>query len=144
VDLFEPSSGSQLHDNNAGILLSGLFWTVELPNGALHFSRDGRCAMVHAKDVPVIDTFQFASPFNVPATVSFRVEWEAIAPAQQRGFGKTVPATDPGAFLGTIAPARSIGQFEGVELGFSFVTNAATTDPLGSAELGRERNGAFL
>ena len=79
MDLFEPSSGSQVHDNNAGILLSGLFWTVELPNGALHFSRDGRRAMVHAKDVPVIDTFQFASPFNVPATVSFRVEWEAIA-----------------------------------------------------------------
>ena len=144
MDLFEPSSGSQVHDNNAGIFHSGLFWTVELPNGALHFSRDGRRAMVQAKDVPVIDTFQFASPFNVPATVSFRVEWEAIGSPQQLGLGTTVAATDPAALLGMIAPARSIGEFEGAELGSSFVTNAATTDPLGYAELGRERNGVFL
>ena len=43
--------------------------------------------MVAAKDVPVIDTFQFANPFLVPATVSFLVKWEATGPSRKRGSG---------------------------------------------------------
>ena len=95
--------------------------------------------------MPVIDTFQFANVFNVPSTVSFKIEWEAIGPPVQLGSGNAVPATDPAAFLGMFAPARSTGQFSGAEIGFRFVSKRrASTDPLGYAQLGTERNGVFL
>jgi hypothetical protein len=101
--------------------------------------------MVVAKDVPVIDTFQFAGTFLVPATVSFKVEWEATGPPKKRGSGKAVPPTDPAAFRGTFAPARSTGQFSGTELGFSFVSKpGASSERGGYAEIGTERNGVFL
>ena len=51
--------------------------------------------MVVAKDVPVIDTFQFAGTFLVPATVSFLVKWEATGPQKKLGSGKAVRAEEP-------------------------------------------------
>ena len=42
MDLFEPGSGSQVHDYNGGIQPSGLFWIVELPDSAFRVSRDGK------------------------------------------------------------------------------------------------------
>ena len=107
-------------------------------------SRNRRRAIVEAKDVPVIDTFQFAGPFLVPSTVSFRIEWEATGPPEQLGSGNAVPATDPAAFLGTFAPARSTGQFSGAELGFSFASKRGASSDRGYAEIGTERNGVFL
>jgi hypothetical protein len=108
-------------------------------------SASGRRAIFEVKDLPVIDTFQFANPFSVPATVSFKIEWEATGPPVELGSGNTVPATDPAAFLGTFARARSTGQFSGAELGFSFVSKrGASTDPRGYAQIGTERNGVFL
>jgi hypothetical protein len=56
-------------------------------------SRSGRRATVEARDVPVIDTFQFANPVSVPATVSFKIESEAIGSPVQLGSGNAVPAT---------------------------------------------------
>ena len=107
-------------------------------------SQSGRRAILAAKDVPVIDTFQFANPFLVPSTVSFRVEWEATGPPEERGSGNAVPPTDRAAFLGTFAPARSTGQFSGAELGFSFASKRGASTDLGYAQIGTERNGVFL
>ena len=92
----------------------------------------------------VIDTFQFANTFQVPATVSFKIEWEAIGPSMQLGLGNTVPPTDPAAFLAIVARARSTGHFSGAELGFSFVSKGRATTDLGYAQIGTERNGMFL
>jgi hypothetical protein len=107
-------------------------------------SQSGRRALVEARDVPVIDTFRFANAFNVPSTVSFKTEWEATGPAVQLGSGNAVPATDPAAFLGMFAPARSTGVFSGAELGFSFVSKRGASSDLGYAQIGTERNGVFL
>jgi hypothetical protein len=107
-------------------------------------SRDGRRALLAAKDVPVIDTFQYAGRFLVPATVSFEVKWEATGPPKKLGSGKAVRPKDPAAFRGTFAPARSTGQFSGSELGFSFVSKPGANSERGYAEIGTERNGDFL
>ena len=107
-------------------------------------SRDGRRAVVAAKDVPVIDTFQFAGTFLVPATVSFLVEWEATGPSHKRGSGKAVRPKNPAAFRGTFAPARSTGRFSGSELGFSFESKPGANTERTYAEIGTERNGDFL
>ena len=124
--------------------MSGLFWTVELPRWAFHLSPSGRRAIFEVKDLAVIDTFQFANTFQVPATVSFKIEWEAIGPSMQLGLGNTVPPTDPAAFLAIVARARSTGHFSGAELGFSFVSKGRATTDLGYAQIGTERNGVFL
>jgi hypothetical protein len=109
------------------------------------FKFDNRRAILHVRDLPVIDSFQFFGPNDTPALVDFRVEWRATGPAVARGFGATVLPTDPGAFLGEIAPAVSTGSFSGEELGFEFQSNrGASTSPRGYAQIGTERNGVFL
>jgi hypothetical protein len=67
----DPSSGSQLHDYNGGILPSGLFWTVDLRRTALHFTMTSRRAVLSVKNMPVIDTFQFFGPSDAPALDSY-------------------------------------------------------------------------
>jgi hypothetical protein len=83
-------------------------------------------------------------PNQIPAKVSFRVEWRATGPFIQRGSGTEVPPTDPAAFLGRFAVARSTGAFSGSEFGFSFQSDPGVSTDRGYAQMGRERNGVFL
>ena len=73
---------------------------VELPGDAFKVSSDGRRATLEAKDVCVLDSFQFGGPVTIPASVSFKIQWEATGPRERRGSGTDVPPTDPAAFLG--------------------------------------------
>jgi hypothetical protein len=141
-----PGSGTpaqQVHDFNGGILASGLFWTVPGDQHDLWVSRDGRRAVLEMRDVPVIDSFQFFGPNQVPASVSFRIEWRASGPFVSRGRGAEVRETDPAAFLGDIAPARSTIWASGQEWGFAFGEGRATAEG-GYAQMGWTRNGVFL
>jgi hypothetical protein len=133
-----------VHDFNGGIQPSGLFWVVELPPGAVNVFGDGRNATMHASNVPVVDSFQFGGPINVPAAVSFSIEWHADGPFVARGKGTAVPPTDPAAFLGAFARAGARGTFSGREFGFSFKSDPGVSSRGGYALLGRERNGVFL
>jgi hypothetical protein len=144
VDLFEPGSGSQVHDFNGGIQPSGLFWIVEVDEHAFRISGNGRHAVLHVEDAAVVDSFSFGGPNQVPAKVSLHVRWRATGSPETRGSGNSVPATDPAAFLARFSTARSTGTFSGAELGFSFSSDGAASTDRGFAELGRERNGVFL
>jgi len=143
VDLFEPGSGSQVHDYNGGVQPSGLFWLVQVGPDDFFVSDDGQDATLAARDMPVIDSFQFGGPDMVPASVSFTITWEAVGKRRVRGKGRRAQPTHPASFLGHFAPARSRARFSGSALGFSFRSNEATTD-LGYAQMGFERNGFFL
>ena len=123
-------------------MASGLFWTVPAGERDLWVSRDGRRAVLEMHDVPVIDSFQFFGPNQIPATVSFRSEWRATGAFEQRGSGTDAAPEDAAAFLGNIAPARSTIHCSGEEWGFSF-SGRADTDR-GYAQIGRSRNGVFL
>lgn len=133
-----------MHDNNGGILASGLFWVVPLDKRAVRVSRDARRAVLRARDVPVIDSFQFLGQNQIPASVSFHVEWRATDEFVERGSGTDVPPTDPAAFQARFAVATSIASFEGSEFGFGFRSDPGASSDRGFAEMGRERNGAFL
>jgi hypothetical protein len=133
-----------VHDFNGGILPSGLFWTLDVHRSAIDFKMSNRRAVLHVRNLPVIDTFQFFGPSDTPALVDFHVEWEATGPAVERGMGSGVPPTDPRAFLGEIAPAFSTGWFSGKEIGFEFESHRRATTRRGYAQLGTERNGVFL
>ena len=134
-----------MNDFNGGILPSGLFWTLDARRSRLDFRMSDRRAVLQVRDLAVIDTFQFFGPSDTPALVDFRIEWTASGPAVPRGLGTTVPPTDPGAWLGEIAPAVSTGSFSGEEIGFEFETkDDASTSSGGYAQIGRHRNGVFL
>jgi hypothetical protein len=143
VDLFEPGPGPQVHDYNGGVQPSGLFWVVQLHHGDFRIRRDGRRATLNVCDRAVLDSFQFGGPLSVPAMIAFSVTWDAIGRPQPRGKGSTVGPEDPAAFRGLLARARSTASFSGTQLGFGFRSHAADTDR-GYAEMGTERNGAFL
>jgi hypothetical protein len=113
-------------------------------SGDFEIADDGRGATLRVSNVPVVDTFQFGGPVSVPAIVSFSMEWDAKGPFVARGKGKAVPATDPAAFLGKLAPAFARGSFSGRELGFSFNSDPGASSHGGYALVGRERNGVFL
>ncbi len=143
--MFDPGSGSQVHDFNGGILPSGLFWTLDVGKSSLEFTMSDRRAVMHVKNLPVIDSFQFFGPNDTPALVDFRVEWRASGPPVPRGSGAAVAPTDPAAFVGEFAPAVSVASFSGEELGFEFESRrGVSTSPRGYAQLGTQRNGAFL
>jgi hypothetical protein len=144
VDLFDPSSGQQLHDNNGGIHPSGLFWVYEVPPGGLEVDNDGRRATLQVSDLPVFDSFQLLGPLSVPAAVTFSLTWHATGPFVPRGKGNGVPPTDPAAFLGSFAEAAVEGSFSGRELGFSFKSEPGVSARRGYALIGHERNGAAL
>ena len=144
MDLFEPGSGSQVHDLNGGILASGLFWTLPLDDDALRISHDGRSAILDVEDLQVIDSFTFGSGLGTPTSLSYHIEWRATGPFVDRGKGTAVPPTDPAAFLGSFAVATSTARYEASEFGFSFTSNPDVSTARGFAEMGRERNGVFL
>lgn len=143
MDLYEPGSGSQVHDYNGGVQPSGLFWLVRVGPEDLWVSDDGDRATLVARDLPVVDSFQFGGTDIVPAVVSFTISWEALGERRPRGEGRDVEPTDPAAFRGNFARARSRARFSGSALGFAFRSNEATTDR-GYAQMGFQRNGVFL
>jgi hypothetical protein len=117
---------------------------VPLSPGSFSMTGNGKHAKVHAKNVPVLDTFVFGGSDIVPATVDFKVRWDAIGPPADLGSGGAVEPTDPAAFLGTFAPARAEGSFSGWVMGFDFTSDPGASSDVGYAELGTERNGVFL
>ena len=144
MDLFEPGSGSQVHDLNGGVLASGLFWTLPLDDNALRLSDDGRRAVLDVEDIQVIENYVLFGPNTTPTTLSFHIEWQATGPFVDRGKDATVSPTDPAAFLGRFAVARSTAKFEASEFGFSFRSDPGASTDRGFAEMGREQNGVFL
>jgi len=141
VDLFEPGSGSRVHDFTGGIAASGLVWTVPIPDGAVVASPDGKQLTADVHDVAVIDATPAA---EVPATVSFQITWRGRGRARDRGRGAAVSPTDPAAFVGRFFRARARGTFSGTAGGFSFQSSTKRGATSLFAELGTEQTGALL
>jgi hypothetical protein len=145
VDLFDPGSGSRVHDLNPGTLPNGLFWTMQLPQDAFEVHDDGRVARLKLRELPLVETFQFPGSLGILASVQVNIDvlWRATSNPVERGQGAAVDPTSPAAFIGHFAEASCSGRVSGVETGFSFKTGELTADAF-FAEMGRERNGVFL
>lgn len=99
----------------------------------------------YARDDGALESGSTAlGPNDTPAVLSMTIEWEALADPVNLGSGATVPETDPVAFLGRFAPARSTARFSDHQLGFSFRSDPGVSTNGGYAEIGKERNGTFL
>ena len=144
MDLYDPSSGEQVHDFNADIADSGLFWTIQIPDSALTFSKNLKTATLHMENVAIIDSFVFLGEDSVPATVSFDITWTASGPRHHYKPGSPDP-TDPTNFNGKFRDAVATGTFSGSNSdGFSFSSDPGATSQGLFAEIGTERNGSFV
>jgi hypothetical protein len=93
------------------------------------------------RDIAVLDSTSTAS---LPATVSFQMTWTARGKARRLGRRRAQP-TSSAAFLGRFfVRAKATGSFSGTVGDFSFQSDQTpVVHPL-FAELGTERNGAYL
>lgn len=139
MDLFSPGSGDQVHDFTPGIAPSGLFWTISVPDGA--FSANAQTASLHLADVPIVDSFQFLGPDQIPARVSLDITWTAAGSMRHLQPGSSDP-TDPTNLRGQFLTASATGTFSGSNSqGFSF-SGSAAEGPF--SEIGTESNGSFV
>jgi hypothetical protein len=145
VDLFDPSSGSQVqvHDFSPGTQPNGLFWTAQLLHNAFKVRDGGRSARLRLREQPLLDTFTLGGPLAIAAQVNLDVTWDATSKPSARGKGKGVASTSPAAFSGDFAEADCRGKVSGFETGFAFETGPLRAMDF-FAELGQERNGSFL
>ncbi len=132
----------QVHDFNARIAPSGLFWIVRLPDSAL--TTRGRSVRIAAENIAVVDSFTLFGPIEIPATVSFDVRFTSFGDVRNLRPGANTRPTDPTSFAGEFFNATATGSFSGTNRdGFSFQAPLATNDDLWG-EMGTERNGSFL
>jgi hypothetical protein len=127
VDLFEPGSGSQVHDINGGIHQNELFWTVDLVHASIDIGAGGRHVSARVTTLCAIDTFQIFGPSDTPASLDFRVSMRAVGKAMRLGSGDDALPTDPAAFVGRFFPAKARGRYSARETGFSFRTVGPVT-----------------
>ena len=133
-----------MHDFNAGIADSGLFWTIQVPDGAFTVSKNLKTARLHMDDVQIVDSFTFLGENSIPGTVSFDITWTASGPRHHYKPGSNDP-TDPTFFDGKFRDAAVTGTFSGSNAdGFTFTSDPGVNVDGSFAELGSESNGTFI
>jgi hypothetical protein len=75
IDLFDPGSGSQVHDFNGRIAPSGLFWSVWVPDHALTIGNG--TARLSLPRVHIVDSRTFLGPVDFQGEVSIDLQWTA-------------------------------------------------------------------
>jgi hypothetical protein len=133
-----------VHDFNADIADSGLFWTIQIPDEALSVSKNGKSATLQMEDVSLIDSFVFLGENSVPGTVSFDITWTGSGARHHFKPGSDDP-TDPTNFNGKFRFGVATGTFSGSNSdGFSFTSDPGASSEGVFAEIGTESNGSFI
>lgn len=124
-----------------GVQPNGLFWTTQLRRADFHAK--GNKAKLKVKDLPLVESFEFFGPNQVPGTASIDLTWTSTSGRHRRGKGTEVSPEDPAAFIGHFADAKCEGHISADRMGFAFETGPL--DATGYyASMGHERNGAWL
>jgi hypothetical protein len=131
----------QIHDYSPGITQSGLFWTVAVPPEAVHFDPDLEAASYRLTNLKVVDAFNLVNALaggpDVPASISFEVEWTATGPAKSSRH-------DAHGYKGEFRKAKARVAWSGSTKDSSYLSQAADTSNSIFAFIGRERNGVFF
>ncbi len=123
-----------IHDFNAGIPPSGLFWTAAVPMSSVEANVGMVRASFHVADFPLVDTIPSPNP---AATVSFDMEWSATT--------AHIKVSDfVNGFAGDYRECSATIVWTAQEPGFTFASDPANTSTTRFAEIGRERNGRFF
>jgi hypothetical protein len=146
VDIFDPGTGSQLHDlNPSDYHPTGLFWTIQIPQENVQVHPGNGYASVVAKNLPIYDYTQignalFGGAPRSPGVISYRVVWSGV---QQR---VNIRNTDPvyGGFAGNFVRNTAQMEWTAVTDDYTFVSGPLSTSSSEFAEVGEERNGSFF
>jgi hypothetical protein len=131
----------QLDDMNPGIALTGLFWTMAIPEKSVEVDFETGRAELRVKNAEVEDygTFLnslFGGPSD-PATVSFEVHW-AGSSTQQR------VVDTAGEMEGQFIRNAATMEWSATTPDYAFVSAPASTSSSLFAEIAHERNGVFF
>lgn len=141
---------SQLHDFSPGILPSGLFWIVKVPDSAVQISPDGSSLHIHLEQVPEIDAFTFPPGTGngvtvfptIPASVTFDVTYTKTGNPRHIRPTSRDPLS-PFNWEGEMWDAINSGTFSVTRAdGFSASGSFSSSGNFG--ELGTETNGSFV
>jgi hypothetical protein len=141
VGSVDPEFKNQIHDFDAGIQPSGLFWTVRIPDDAVHVDLATGTAEMHVRDLEVCDYYNIPNALkkgaSQPATISFDVYWEKPTAVDE------IVNADQG-FAGTFLEVTSALVWSAKTANFAFVSDPASTSTSMFARIGYEANGRFL
>lgn len=142
---------SQLHDFSPGILPSGLFWIVKVPDSAVQISPDGSSLHIHLEQVPELDAFTFPPGMGngitlfptVPATASFDVTYTKTGNRRHIRPTSRDPLS-PFNWEGDMSDATNSGTFSVTYADGSFSASGSFSSSGNFGEMGTERNGSFV
>jgi hypothetical protein len=140
-----------LHDFSPGILPSGLFWIVKVPDSAVQISPDGSSLHIHLEQVPEIDAFTFPPGTGngitlfptVPATASFDVTYTKTGNRRHIRPTSRDPLS-PFNWAGEMSDATNSGTFSVTYAGGGFSASGSFSSSGNFGEMGTERNGSFV
>ena len=146
MDVFDPGTGSQLHDlNPSDYHPTGLFWTLPIPEQNIEVQPGNGYASVVAKNLPIYDYGQipialFGGGPCSPGVVSYRILWSGV---KQR---VNIRNTDPvyGGFAGTFVRNSAQMEWMAETEDYTFVSAPLSTSSSEFAQIGHERNGSFF
>jgi len=126
---------------NPGISLTGLFWTMALPEDSVEVDfgtgrAELRVERAEIQDYGTIPNSLFGGP-SEPATVSFEVHWAGRSPRQR-------VVDSAGEMEGQFIRNAATMEWSATTAKYEFVSQPAGTSSSLFAEIGHERNGAFF
>jgi hypothetical protein len=138
-----------LHDFNPGILPSGLFWIVKVPDSAVQITDS--ILHIHLENVPEVDAFTFPpgigngiTPFPVVSMkVSFDITYVKTG-SPRRILATSHDPLSPFNWAGEMWNATNSGTFSMSYDDGSFSASGSFSSSGNFGEMGTERNGAFL
>lgn len=141
---------TQLHDFSPGVLPSGLFWIVKVPESAVTITDD--TLHIHLENVPEVDAFHFPpavgngiSPIPLaPVKVSFDVTYTKTPGTGHRVFATSHDPLSPFRWAGKMWQATNSGTFSVTYDDGSFSASGNFSSQGNFGEMGTERNGSFL
>jgi hypothetical protein len=129
-----------VHDFHPPIAPSGLYWVVEIPEGGLDVSADGKSASLRLSRVQAIDQPRWPAPDAeaYPAWMDIVMRWVAT--------DEPVEIDDPAKqfrFRGWKARCQMEARVEVPSTGFTWKSDPIETSRADFAVIGEEENGRY-
>ena len=146
MDVYDPGTGSQLHDlNPSDFHPTGLFWTIEVPGTAIQVNPGKGSASIEVSDAPIYDYGDILNALlggapRTPGRVSYRVVWSGV---NER---VNIRNTDPlyGGFAGNFVRNTAQMEWTATTDNYTFVSAPLASSSSEWAQIGEERNGSFF
>ena len=131
----------QIHDYNPGITASGVFWTVRIPDNAVHIDRRTGVATYALRNTRLDDYYNLVNAFaggpSTPSRATFRTTFTPT--------GKTYTVRDEAnRFAVRYRDATARLEWGAQGGGFAYQSDPIGTSTDTFAMIGTERNGKFF